>query len=204
VAVAFLLLLLSVREAMEGQAAEIQRQWSLGHHDNMIPHPRSFQMLQSQPYRPPVFTRLSSGRGGCRITAAAAAAAEREQHAAAAAAAAAAQQSELRRYHSLDLRREGQGEGGQQQQQQQQDEQEAGGWAGAGVGAKSGSETAPAGAAAGWVKGEVHSASLPPLPTTSSKDYGMHEQQQLMQINGGVVKQRSLDWGHKLCKTDLM
>jgi hypothetical protein len=188
------------REAMEGQAAEVQRRWSLGHHDDMIPHPQSFQMLQSQPYRPPVFTRLSSGRGGCRITAAAAAAAAREQHAAAAAAGAAAQQGELRRYHSLDLRREGQGEAGQQQQ-----EQGAEGWAGAGAGAKLGSEIAPAGAAAGWGEVEGHSASLPPLPTTSSRDYGLHEQQQqLMQIGGGVVKQRSLDWGHKLCKTDSM
>jgi hypothetical protein len=174
-----------------------------------------------------VFTRLSSGRGGCRITAAAAAAAAREQHAAQQAqrrqvqmAAAAggggdggsgsSNSGSLRRYHSLDMQRTGQVQ-----------EQSFGMPTAAAPSTEALSAAAAAAAAAAAV--DLHSigtsAPLPPLPAGGAREHGHvshHEQQQqqqqqlstqlsaeLLQLDG-VVRQRSLDWGHKLCKIDSM
>lgn len=181
----------SPREEIQEQAAEVQRRWSMGAHSDMVPDPESFKLLQQQPYRPPVFTRLSSGRGGCRITAAAAAAAElaarkqqlQQQQQRAEGVVSDEGAGSIRRHHSLDMRRSAEADGG------------AAGWSSAGA--------------------------LPPLPEAGLRvadaagaagvvaPAGLQQQQQQEQhsgempvLGGGVVRQRSLDWGHRLCKTD--
>jgi len=196
-----------VIQDMECQAAEVHRRWSNGQHNEMIPEAKTLKMLQQQPYRPPVFTRLSSGRGGCRITAAAAAAAAREQHAARQQQARAARSAgegsgdAIRRYRSLDICPMGQLLSGENEAQ---DDSPAGAMAAAGV-----SEAGAA--AAGAEVNNTPSAALPPLPGAGSRDLSQHvlsaqgseaedDLQQL--LRAGVVKHRSLDWGHKLCNAD--
>lgn len=221
----------SPREEIEGQAAEVQRRWSLGIHRDMLPEPGRQLLVQQQPYRPPVFNRLSSGRGGCRITAAAAAASAREQHAArrrqqlqqlqdagGGGSTDGVQQGSvgIRRYHSLDITRVG----GQQQHHSSS------------IGAAA-SPCAAAAAATGGLS-TPSAQQLLPLAATHARDLSnqdvphMHGQQQYRQqyrqqqspsavaaaddITGydvyqqlrGVVKHRSLDldWGHKLAQQD--
>jgi hypothetical protein len=174
---------------LEGQVSKLQRRWSSADNEAFLDELQAAQ-LRKAPFRPPVFSRLASGKGGCRITAAAAAQTAEEAcggcggacggavspSAAAAAAGSGGEVLSPQRTVSLDL--------GSERHVMMQLEQQG---AAAGMGSDAAAAAAPDGATVGSpVEVEV-------------RMLGSQQQQvQQQQLQQQQRTYKSLDWGHRL------
>jgi hypothetical protein len=172
---------------LDGQVSKLQRRWSSTDNEAFLEELQAAQ-LRKAPFRPPVFSRLASGKGGCRITAAAAAQTAEEAcggcggacggavspNAAAAAAAGTGGALLPQRTVSLDL-------GSERHVMMQLEQQTA-----AGVGSDAAAAAAAASAVGSPVEVEVR--------MLGSKQQQVEQQQQQQQHR----TYKSLDWGHRL------